>query len=149
MSWLWVGASCTYSTGSPASPSPLGGPKPLGLHQSRELVGEMTANWFYGQGLGDTAVKAGAVVAFPPFAILLLGNAALNLSGYGSVGVSKVLPSEAGQVWRSFYDTVTSAPGHFTAALSGREFRREEISAEKTAKYLNRDGALPSEYRAF
>ena len=52
--------------------------RPLPSDQSGRLAEAAVSNWAYGQGLGDTAVKAGAAIAFPPYLLVLAGNAALS-----------------------------------------------------------------------
>ena len=114
--------------------------KPLPPEQSQAVVKEAAANWFYGQGLGDTALKAGTAVAFPPYLLVLLGNAALSLSGYETVGVSNFLPDAGGQAWGNVYDGVTSAPGRMTAAVAGKEFRTGDIAQERLRRQLDPAG---------
>ena len=110
--------------------------KPMPPEQSGAVLKEAGANWLYGQGLGDTALKASTVVLFPPYALVLVGNAALSLSGYETVGLSNFLPEEGAAVWGSFYDGVTAAPGRVSAAVAGREFRSPEIAREKIRNRL-------------
>ena len=101
-------------------------------------MSDVAGNWFYGQGLGSSALTVGTIVVFPPYAVLALGNVILNLSGYESIGVSTVLPEEEKKSWNSFYDSVTSGPGRFTSAVAGREFVTNDMAKQKMASYLER-----------
>ena len=117
--------------------------RPMPPQQSQAVAKEAVENWYYGQGLGDTALKAGTAVAFPPYILVLLGNAALSLSGYETVGVSNFLPQEGARAWGGFYDSVTGAPGRVTAAAAGREFRTPELAKEKIAEQLSQTSGEP------
>ncbi|NLF24059.1 MAG: hypothetical protein GX589_00165 [Deltaproteobacteria bacterium] len=120
--------------------------KTMPPEQSRAIINEAVSNWYYGQGLGDTALKAGTVVVFPPYVLILLGNAALSLSGYETVGVSNFLPEQGASVWSGFYDSVTGAPGRVAAAAAGKEFRTPELAEEKLREKLSQGaGSLPPE----
>jgi hypothetical protein len=100
--------------------------KPLSPEKTEELVSTAGESWLYGQGVGESAVTVGAIVAFPPYALWVLGNAALSLSGYEPIQVSDALPERERDAYRSVYDQITSAPGHATAAIAGTEFRTKE-----------------------
>jgi len=113
--------------------------KPLPPEKGQELLGEAGANWWYGQGLGETALNVGAVVAFPPYAIYLLGNAALSLSGYEPIEFSNALPEAPREQWRSVYEGVTESPGRVTAAIAGEEFRSKERAAARIKEVLRED----------
>jgi hypothetical protein len=110
--------------------------KPLPPEKTKELLNETGSNWFYGQGLGETAVTAGAIFAFPPYAIYVVGNGVLSLSGYKQIRVSNALPEEERESYNSAYDSVTSAPGRMTAAIAGKEFRNKEVAKEKIVSIL-------------
>ena len=112
--------------------------KPLSPEETKEMLSDVGGNWFYGQGLGGTAVAAGATIAFPPYALVLLGNAALSVSGYEPIGVSTVLPEKGKESWTSFYDGVTSTPGRVTAAVAGEDFRDEAAIKERMKHYTER-----------
>ena len=105
--------------------------KPLPPEKTEELLSETGSNWFYGQGVGETALTAGAIFAFPPYAIYVVGNGVLSLSGYKQIRVTNALPEEERDAWNSAYDTVTSGPGRMTAAMAGKEFRTKEVAKEK------------------
>lgn len=112
--------------------------KPLTPEQTEELLDEVGSNWLYGQGMGETALTVGAIALFPPYALAVLGNAALQISGEEPVGVSTVLPDEAAENWTEFYDGVTSVPGRGVAYVSDEEFRDKEIARERILSVLNK-----------
>jgi hypothetical protein len=100
---------------------------PLTPEQTEELLNRTGENWLYGQGFGETAVNAATAITFPPYAIYLLGNGLLNLSGYEPFEITAALPEEPRAMWGSAFEAVTSIPGNAAASLAGREFiDREE-----------------------
>lgn len=134
---IGAAAGCTLKRRDPGAPDPVAlAGKPVTPEQSQELLGEMGGNWLYGQGVGETAMNVGSVILFPPFALYLVGNAVLGLSGYEPVTVADTLPEEQGEAWRSFYDSVASGPGRLAAAVSGREYRTREVIREDYRKIL-------------
>lgn len=86
------------------------------------ILAEEGEKWFYGPGLGRTMLNVGTIVAFPPFAIYLVGNAGLKYAGYNPLYVTDLLPEEPRQGVLEVYDGVTSVPGRLTSAADGREF---------------------------
>ncbi|MBX7138829.1 MAG: hypothetical protein K1X83_12705 [Oligoflexia bacterium] len=110
--------------------------KPVPPEKAQEIMSDAGENFIYGEGLGDAVATAGTVVLFPPYAILLLGNAALSLNGYQSVWLSDALPEDGRAGWRELYGGVTSAPGRVNAALAGEEYRTEERAKEIMEKHL-------------
>lgn len=113
--------------------------KPLPPEKAKEVLNEVGGNFAYGPGLGDAAVNIGTVVAFPPYAIYLLGNGILSLSGYEPVTVSSMLPEETGKAWSDGYDTIVSGPGRFVAAATGHEYRTSDVGAARLQKVLAED----------
>lgn len=111
--------------------------KPLSEEESQKLLGTVGENWFYGQGVGETALAAGTVFLFPPYAFYLLGNAVLGLSGYEQMRLSDALPEEERKNWLSVYDGVTSAPGQVSAAVAGREFITKEHAKDRVTVLMN------------
>ena len=111
--------------------------KPLPPEKSEEVLNQMGENFIYGQGVGETAMNVGGVILFPPYAIYLLGNAALSLSGYEPLSVSDALPEEEGKAYREAYDSVTSGPGRVAAAVAGKEFRTKEVIKEDYKRILS------------
>jgi len=105
--------------------------KPLPPEKSEELLNEVGSNWLYGEGLGETALAAGSVVFFPPYAIYMLGNGILSLSGYEPIYVSDALPDEERDQWQDTYRSVVSGPGRLTSAVAGHEFRSQELAKER------------------
>jgi hypothetical protein len=110
--------------------------QPLTPQQTEELLEEVGSNWLFGQGIGETALTIGTVVLFPPYAIAVVGNAALQMSGEEPIGLSTVLPEEEAKVWVDAYDGVTSVPGRGVAFASGEEFRDKEIARERIQNVL-------------
>ena len=110
--------------------------KPLPPEEAKAMLNDVGGNFVYGQGIGEAALNVGTVVAFPPYAIVLIGNAALSLSGYKPLSVADALPEEAGEVWRDTYNGVTSGPGRVTAAVAGEEYRTPEVASATLKQYL-------------
>lgn len=108
----------------------------IGPDQAQEVMESAASNWFFGQGVGETALNAGAVLAFPPYIAVVLGNAALSLSGYEPITVSGLLPEEQGEVWSDTYDAVASSPGRLSAAVAGKEFRTKDVIKDDMKKLL-------------
>lgn len=110
--------------------------KPISTEKSGELIKEAGGNWFYGQGLGETALNVGTSVVFPPYAIYYLGNMALSATGYEPLYVTNALPEEDREAVNNVYSGVTSAPGRLTAAVSGQEFRTEPVARDRIKEVL-------------
>lgn len=110
--------------------------KEMPPEQAKEVLNEVGGNFAYGPGLGDTAVNVGTVVVFPPYAIYLLGNAVLSLSGYEPVTVASMLPEESGKQWSDTYDHIVSGPGKVVAAVSGHEYRTREVADARLRRAL-------------
>lgn len=111
--------------------------KPLPPEKTTELMEKVGINWFYGQGLGETALTVGTIFAFPPYAIYVVGNGALQLAGYKPLHVTDALPGDAKEGWNTVYDTVTGAPGHLTAAVGGREYREKDVIDQDYKNFLS------------
>lgn len=105
--------------------------EPIPPEQAKNVLSELGKNYAYGTGIGDTALNVGAVVAFPPYAIYLVGNAVLALTGYETITPSTLLPKKAGKAWGKTYDTIASGPGRVVAAMAGHEFRSEAVKEQK------------------
>lgn len=111
-----------------------------------EIVSTASNSWFYGQGLGETALNVGTIVAFPPYALFLLGNTALDFAGYEKIGVSTVLPEDAKKTWSKSYDEVLSVPGRITAAVSKEEYVDREEANRKLISIINNIKSRNSKY---
>lgn len=111
--------------------------KPLPPEKTKELMSKVGSNWLYGQGVGETALTVGTIFAFPPYAIYVLGNGALSLSGYKPLHVTDALPDDARDGWNSVYDGVTGAPGHVTAAVAEREYREPEVVKQDLEQFMS------------
>jgi hypothetical protein len=112
--------------------------KPMSNEQAKEALSEIGGNFAYGPGLGNAAVQVGTVVVFPPYALYLLGNAVLSLSGYEPVTVASILPEKQGKAWSRTYDSAVSGPGKVVAAMAGHEYRSREVGDEKMRALLER-----------
>ncbi len=115
--------------------------KPLPPEKAKELLSETGSNWLYGQGVGETALTAGAIFAFPPYAIYVVGNGVLSLAGYKQIRVTNALPDEEKAAWNDTYDTITSGPGKVSAAIAGKEFRTKEVAKEKIIQIIKPEEA--------
>ena len=113
--------------------------------QSREVLSEAGRNWLYGNGVGQAAVTAGTIAAFPPYAVYVVGNSILSLSGYEELRITDALPESGRREWDEVYDGVTSGPGRFAAAVSGEEFRTPERAEESFARVLRDPAARERE----
>lgn len=113
--------------------------EPLSPEDTNELLNEVGSNWLYGQGMGETAATIGTIVVFPPYALWVLGNAALQLSGEEPVEVSKMLPEESGKIWKNTYDEIVSVPGRTTAAVVGEEYRTQEVARNRIEAVLDKN----------
>ena len=82
----------------------------------------------YGQGLGDSAVKVGTSIIFPPFLVAWLGSAVVEMAGY------EVKTPES---FNRVYEGVTSIPGHVAAKVAGEDFRDESRAKQKIERVLN------------
>lgn len=95
----------------------------LSQEEAKRALTTGTSNWFYGQGLGDTTVKVAGSILFPPYAVYVLGNAAVEMAGYEGFYVTNALPEPYREGTVGLYDTVTSVPGRVASTLSGTEFK--------------------------
>lgn len=108
---------------------------PLSPEQTQEMMGDVGENWLYGNGLGETAIAVGSIVAFPPAALYWIGSVAAGAAGY-ETGVSAVLPEEERAQWNGFYDDISGAPGKLSAAMAGREFISRDLAKERLQKFI-------------
>lgn len=90
--------------------------------QSGEALESYMHEWFFGPGVGRTAVNVGTTIAFPPYALYLVGNAGLQLAGYKPFFISEQLPEPVGSGWLVVYDGVTSVPGLFNSLIFDEPF---------------------------
>jgi hypothetical protein len=119
--------------------------KEMPPEQAKDVLSEVGQNFAYGPSLGDTALAVGTVVVFPPYALYLLGNAVLSLSGYEPVTVASMLPEEQGQAWSETYDSLVSGPGKVVAAMAGHEYRSREVGDERLRTVLERSYTATSD----
>lgn len=141
---LLLGLSACTRAEKPKPPAiPLSGlnTAPLAPEKAKDLASQMGKQWFYGEGVGNTAATVGTIVFFPPYAALVLGNAALSMGGYEQYWLSDVLPEEERTEYRQIYRDVTSLPGRTHAAIAGREFITEEEAAKENERFLEANQA--------
>ncbi len=117
--------------------------KPMTNEQAKEVLSTVGGNFAYGSGLGDAALSVGTAVLFPPYALYLLGNAALSVSGYEPVTISSLLPEEDGKQWSATYDKVVSGPGRVVAAVAGHEYRSQDVAEERLRAVFAKIQAAP------
>ena len=117
---------------------------PLSPEQTEDLLKDVGGNWLYGAGLGESAVSAGTIFLFPPYALYLLGNAMLSLNGYEEIRVTNALPGEGREAWDTVYQGVTALPGKVAAGVAGEEYRTPEVAKERLDKYIHPE-AEPAE----
>ena len=122
--------------------------KPMSSEQAKEVLGTVGGNFAYGSGLGDAALSVGTVVLFPPYALYLLGNAVLSVSGYEPVTIASLLPQEDGKQWSKTYDTVVSGPGRVVAAMAGHEYRSQEVAEQRLGEVFQGINAAQQDTRA-
>lgn len=120
--------------------------KPMSPEKAQGVLSEMGENWLYGPGLGQTALNVGAMVVFPPYAIYVLGNSVLSMSGYEPLYVTDLLPDEERSEVNEMYDEVTTAPGRVSASLAGKEFRTKDVAAARL-RAVAAEGATPAKGR--
>jgi hypothetical protein len=105
--------------------------RPVSDDEAKSMLATGSKNWALGNGLGDTALKVGTSIVFPPYLIYLLGNGAIEMAGYHGIYATEALPESYQNQWNGLYDSVTSVPGRAVATVSGSEFRsKEKIKAE-------------------
>ena len=90
-----------------------------------EQLSESARGWFYGPGIGRTALNVGTVVVFPPYALYLLGNAGLMLAGYSPLYITDAIPETPRKHVLDTYVGVTDLPGRVTALVGGEEFHNK------------------------
>lgn len=116
-------------------------PQGQSLRETNAMLAETGENWLYGPGVGETAMNVGIVAAFPPYAALLLSNAALSLSGYETIGVGSFLNEESEREWDHAFDTFVSGPGRVSAAVAGTPYRTREEVTERSRALLEKQRA--------
>ena len=121
--------------------------QPLTPEESKAMLKDIGKNWFYGQGLGHTALQIGGIIIYPPYAFFVLGNGILNIAGYESIGIGTLLPEKPREKWYEFYDTATSGPGRFTASIAGEEFVTKERAATTLKSYIKQKPVKTKAYQ--
>ncbi len=109
--------------------------------ETEQAMNDIGNSWLYGDGLGNSMLQVGATVAFPPYALVLLGNLALTASGEEPIGVGAFLEPEDKEEWKTTYSQMVSGPGRMAAAVSGEEYRTPEMAKETLQAYLRKPDA--------
>lgn len=123
--------------------------KPLSPDETKALLSDVGENWLYGEGLGSSVLTVGTIALFPPYAIYVLGNSALSLTGYEELRVSNMLPDEERAQWNGVYEQISSGPGRLAAAVAGKEYRDKERSKAVLKRYTEKqkkEQVSPSDY---
>lgn len=105
--------------------------KPMTQEEAKQVLEEQGGDFIYGTGIGSSALNLSGIVLFPPYALYLLGNSLLTLSGYENVYFTDALPEESKQQWNDAYDGITGAPGRVAASLAGEEYRDRELIEDR------------------
>ncbi|MCC6933346.1 MAG: hypothetical protein IT292_08850 [Deltaproteobacteria bacterium] len=106
----------SLASGEQKSPTP---------EEAEKKLEEYSENWFYGYGLGRSILNIGTVVIFPPYAIYLVGNAALQVAGEEPLYVTDALPEKPKDAYMNVYNGVTGIPGMLSSTVAGVPFREE------------------------
>jgi hypothetical protein len=112
--------------------------EPLTPEQTSELVDTAAGNFFYGPGLGETALDVAGMILFPPYALVVVGNSALSLAGYQPLSIKRVLPEDVKKDYSSVTDTIYSGPGRVVAGVSGKEYLKREKVKDRWDDFANK-----------
>lgn len=96
---------------------------PLTKRETGEVLNTAAGNFFYGPGLGETALDLTGAVLFPPYAFVLAGQTLVRLAGYDSPRLVELLPDEQQRSYNGFMEAVYSGPGRLISAATGEEYR--------------------------
>ena len=121
--------------------------QPLSPEESKAMLKDIGKNWLYGQGIGHTTLQVGGIILYPPYAFFVLGNGILNIAGYESLGIGTLLPEKPREKWYEFYDTATSGPGRFAAAIAGNEFVTTKRAAATLKSYIKQKPVKTKAYQ--
>ncbi|MCA9037504.1 MAG: hypothetical protein KDA91_20360 [Planctomycetaceae bacterium] len=104
---------------------------PLTQEEREKVLETAASNFAYGPGLGETALDVTGAVLFPPYAIVLAGQAVLALTGNDSPRISDALPEEDADTYQSVMDAVYSGPGRIVSFFSGEDYRSRKQVKER------------------
>ena len=90
--------------------------------EANRKLAQFGHDWFYGGGIGRTALNVGTIVLFPPYALYLVGNVCLQLADQEPIYITDALPETPREGVLRVYDEFTSVPGRLAAGVSGEEF---------------------------
>ena len=85
-------------------------------------LADMKDWWLYGPGMGRTILNVGTTIIFPPYALYLITNAGLSVSGYETIKPTEILPEGPKAVVNEAYNDITSVPGRLSAFLSSKDY---------------------------
>lgn len=97
--------------------------EPLSPKETGEVVDTALTNFFYGPGLGETALDVTGAMLFPPYAMVLIGQTLVRLAGYESPRFIEIFPDQQQHAYDVTMDAVYSGPGRLVAAAAGEEYR--------------------------
>lgn len=97
--------------------------EPLSPKETGEVVDTALTNFFYGPGLGETALDVTGAMLFPPYAMVLIGQTLVRLAGYDSPRFIELFPDEQQQAYDDTMDVVYSGPGRLVSAAAGEKYR--------------------------
>jgi hypothetical protein len=97
--------------------------EPLSPKETGEVVDTALTNFFYGPGLGETALDVTGAMLFPPYALVLIGQTLVRVAGYESPRLIEMFPEEQQQSYDETMDMVYSGPGRLVSAAAGEEYR--------------------------
>lgn len=144
---LLLGCSADFTSSSQVVPldSPVSQQSSL-IDNAPQSPNDVMENWFYGQGLGEAALNIAGVVLFPPYGLYVLGNGVAQALGYEQFSIGDALPEDVGSEYKAGYDEVAGAPGRFTAALGGKEFRSKEAIQSRNRSAGDARGTTDQEF---
>ena len=96
--------------------------KPPTPEEYKREMGKVAHGWFFGHGFGTAIFNIGTAIAVPPYAFYLLGNAALEVSGFGAVYPTDFLPDPAANLVGGAFQGVVSVPGRINAVIFDEPF---------------------------
>jgi len=96
--------------------------KPPTPDEYKQELSDLAHGWFFGPGFGTAILNIGTVIAVPPYALYLVGNAALSVTGVGPVYPTDLMPAKAADVVGGAFHQVVSIPGRVNAVIFDEPF---------------------------
>jgi hypothetical protein len=94
----------------------------MNAEEAELILKESQKDIVYGDGLGKLIANIAAVIAFPPYGIIKLGEAGIVLAGY-EVDLTVEDPNTSLGGLPRMYQEVVSVPGRIVAATQGEQYR--------------------------